>query len=62
MISAIVSSKRSSGDAPGDNPWNGHTLEWATTSPPSVGNFAEPLAKVVSEVPLLDLADEEVDA
>ncbi|NCG38989.1 MAG: hypothetical protein GWP48_15925 [Actinobacteria bacterium] len=62
VISAIVSSKRSSGDAPGDNPWNGHTLEWATTSPPSVGNFAEPLAKVVSEAPLLDLTDEEVDA
>lgn len=48
--------------APGDNPWDGHTLEWATTSPPPVGNFAEPPAKVVSEAPLLDLADEEGDA
>jgi heme/copper-type cytochrome/quinol oxidase subunit 1 len=62
VIAAVVSSKRNPGDAPGDNPWSGHTLEWATTSAPPVGNFAEPLAKVVSEAPLLDLADEEVDA
>ncbi len=36
-----------------DDPWEGHTLEWATTSPPPPGNFAE--APVVrSERPLLD--------
>ena len=62
VIIALGSSLRGSGEAPGDNPWNGHTLEWATTSPPPVGNFAEPPAKVVSEAPLLDLADEEVES
>jgi heme/copper-type cytochrome/quinol oxidase subunit 1 len=62
VILALAASLRGTSEAPGDNPWNGHTLEWATTSPPPVGNFAEPPAKVVSEAPLLDLADEEVDA
>lgn len=42
-----------------DDPWDGHTLEWATDSPPPVGNFAA--APVVrSERPLLD--DKERDA
>ena len=36
------------------DPWEGHTLEWATTSPPPVHNFDE-LPVVRSEVPLLDL-------
>ncbi len=27
---------------PADNPWRASTLEWATTSPPPPGNFAEP--------------------
>ncbi len=40
------------------DPWNGHTLEWATESPPPVGNFAEaPI--VTSERPLLDTSEEE---
>jgi heme/copper-type cytochrome/quinol oxidase subunit 1 len=37
-----------------NNPWQGHTLEWATVSPPPAGNFSEPLAPVQSERPLLD--------
>ena len=37
-----------------DDPWGGHTLEWATATPPPVGNFAEPPARVRSEAPLLD--------
>jgi heme/copper-type cytochrome/quinol oxidase subunit 1 len=40
-----------------NDPWDGHTLEWATISPPPLGNFGEPLAEVRSERPLLDLAD-----
>lgn len=39
-----------------DNPYGGHTLEWATSSPPPRGNFAAPIA-VTSERPLLDLAE-----
>ena len=35
------------------NPWNGHTLEWLTESPPPPGNFDGPLV-VTSEAPLLD--------
>lgn len=36
-----------------DDPWEGHTLEWATTSPPPAGNFAE-LPPVTSEAPVYD--------
>lgn len=36
-----------------DDPWQGHTLEWATTSPPPAGNFAE-LPPVTSEAPVYD--------
>jgi heme/copper-type cytochrome/quinol oxidase subunit 1 len=36
-----------------DDPWDGHTLEWATSSPPPVGNFAA-VPEVTSEAPLYD--------
>ena len=32
--------RRAATTLPGDDPWDGHTLEWATSSPPPVGNFA----------------------
>ncbi|HEX8770637.1 MAG TPA: cbb3-type cytochrome c oxidase subunit I [Acidimicrobiales bacterium] len=38
-----------------DNPWDGHTLEWATASPPPLHNFHS-IPEVRSETPLLDLA------
>ena len=38
---------------PGDDPWSGHTLEWATASPPAPGNFAD-LPAITSEAPLYD--------
>lgn len=41
----------------GDDPWRGHTLEWATSSPPPAGNFQGPLPPVTSEQPLLDLKE-----
>jgi heme/copper-type cytochrome/quinol oxidase subunit 1 len=41
------------GGGPGDDPWAGHTLEWTTSSPPPVGNFAG-LLEVTSEAPLYD--------
>ena len=37
------------------NPWDGHTLEWATTSPAPTYNFEE-IPTVASAEPLLDLA------
>lgn len=43
------------GKPAGDNPWNAWTLEWATTSPPSVENF-ELVPPVRGRRPLWDLA------
>ena len=40
----------------GDDPWAGHTLEWATTSPPPRFNFAT-LPPIRSHAPLLDLRE-----
>ncbi len=44
---------RTPSDAP-DDPWDGNTLEWATTSPPPPYNF-DALPPVRSERPLFDL-------
>jgi heme/copper-type cytochrome/quinol oxidase subunit 1 len=49
LVLAALRSK----DLPGDDPWSGHTLEWATSSPPPTGNFAS-LPQVTSEAPLYD--------
>ena len=40
--------------AAGDDPWEGHSLEWATTSPPPPGNF-DRLPPIRSSTPALDL-------
>ena len=53
LLGSLAAAMRSD-VAAGDDPWEGHTLEWATATPPPPGNFAEPPAKVVSEAPLLD--------
>jgi len=42
------------GERAGDDPWEGNTLEWATTSPPPPHNF-DRLPPVRSERPLFDL-------
>ncbi len=39
----------------GDDPWEAHTLEWATGSPPPALNFTRPLPPIRSYAPLLDL-------
>lgn len=49
----VLSSLRSH-VAAGPDPWDGHTLEWATSSPPPRHNF-ELLPPVRSYAPLLDL-------
>ncbi len=41
------------GEIAGNNPWDSHTLEWATTSPPAEYNFAE-LPEVRTREPLWD--------
>src|SRR4249920_3397040 len=43
-----------SGAPAGDDPWEGNTLEWATTSPPPAYNF-DRLPEIRSERPLFDL-------
>lgn len=52
VLVALALLARRSGEA-GDDPWGGHTLEWATSSPPPVGNFAE-LPEITSEAPIYD--------
>jgi cytochrome o ubiquinol oxidase subunit 1 len=49
------------GEAAGDDPWDGQTLEWATPSPAPADNFAS-LPVVTSAEPLLDLKNAGKDA
>ncbi|HEX5367480.1 MAG TPA: cytochrome c oxidase subunit I [Acidimicrobiales bacterium] len=39
----------------GEDPWDGHTLEWATSSPPPPENFVGALPPVRSQRPVWDL-------
>ena len=43
-----------SGKPAGDDPWEGNTLEWATSSPPPSYNF-DHLPDIRSERPVFDL-------
>lgn len=49
------------GERAGDDPWDGLTLEWATSSPAPLANFAE-VHIVQSAEPLLDLKPNRSDA
>ncbi len=51
---ALAARSFTKGDAAGDDPWNGTTLEWATSSPPPDDNFADVIV-VGSEYPLADM-------
>jgi cytochrome c oxidase subunit I len=53
-----VAASLRAGEPAGDNPWEGWTLEWATTSPPPMHNF-DRLPQVRSRRPLWDLAHPE---
>jgi cytochrome c oxidase subunit I len=52
VVNAVKSLR--SGPAAGDDPWDGYSLEWATSSPPPEGNF-EALPPIRSERPFYDL-------
>ncbi len=52
FVLLVLGALRSRG-LPGDDPWTGHTLEWATSSPPPAGNFVT-LPEITSEAPLYD--------
>ncbi|MDR7301437.1 cytochrome c oxidase subunit I [Haloactinomyces albus] len=60
FLANVVVSLRRPHHAPPD-PWQGHTLEWATSSPPPTFNFSEryPIPPVHSYAPLLDLREQE---
>ena len=45
---------RGRGAPAGDNPWGGHTLEWATASPPPAHNFDGPPPAIRSNRPVWD--------
>ncbi len=49
----LIARSATGGPDAADDPWEGHTLEWATTSPPPAGNFDQ-LPPVLSEAPLYD--------
>lgn len=51
----IARSRRHQGTRATADPWNGNTLEWATSSPPPPSNFVEPPPVVRSPYPLADL-------
>jgi heme/copper-type cytochrome/quinol oxidase subunit 1 len=53
-VAAVILNGARRGSESGADPWGGHTLEWATTSPPPPANFSQPIGVVESERPLLD--------
>lgn len=54
FVALALKSFTGSGDSVGDDPYDGQTLEWATTSPAPFANFAD-VHIVQSAEPLLDL-------
>jgi len=56
-LAGALGSARAAAQGGVEHDETGLTLEWATASPPVVGNFTEPLPPVASPYPLLDLRD-----
>jgi cytochrome c oxidase subunit I+III len=61
LVALNLAVSRFRGPAVGNDPFNGATLEWATTSPPAEYNFAV-IPKISSPYPLWDPEDREEDA
>jgi cytochrome c oxidase subunit 1 len=57
LVAAILPAAMSDEQLP-DDPWEGHTLEWTTPSPPPIGNFIEPIETISSAEPLIDEFEE----
>ena len=60
-VANVVTSLRRGAPAP-DDPWEGHTLEWATSSPPPRHNFDRPLPPIRSHSPVFDARHDLVPA
>lgn len=56
LVNLVGAAARRPDEPVPDDPWDGHTLEWRTTSPPSPGGPG-PLEPVTSPAPLLDLKE-----
>lgn len=54
FVAAAFAAFTRDGEPAGDDPWDGHTAEWATTSPAPGNNFPE-VPIVTSAEPLLDV-------
>ena len=54
LVNVVISLRR--GRPSGNDPWGGHTLEWAAPSPPPPGNFTHPLPPIRSNRPVWDVA------
>jgi heme/copper-type cytochrome/quinol oxidase subunit 1 len=61
LVGLLATKGFRSGDLAGDDPWDGQTLEWATSSPPPTDNFVE-VPLVASAQPLTDLKPSGSDA
>jgi cytochrome c oxidase subunit I len=59
LVDLVVSLRRPR--PAGDDPWGGHSLEWATTSPPPAHNFLR-LPRIRSERPAFDLRHPELES
>jgi cytochrome c oxidase subunit 1 len=56
LVNVLISMRRRIPAGP--DPWDGQTLEWATSSPPPRDNFEGPLPPIRSYAPLYDLKEQ----
>lgn len=54
FVAVAFTSLTGSGEPPGDDPWEAHTIEWSTSSPAPGNNYPE-VPVITSAEPMLDL-------